>query len=179
MGKKRVYKEVEVMGLRKALEESKDKTESRRILTVKAKAEFGMSNEVISKLFGYSKFTVRDIIGKYNKGGLVGIISKGNRGGRRNENMTIESEKEFLAGFESSSKNGKIATVAAIKAEYETKVGKEVPKSTITRLLARHGWRKILPRPYHPKRNIEAQKEYKKTSALLSGNIKRHWVNDR
>jgi transposase len=43
-------------------------------------------------------------------------------------------------------------------------VGHEVHKSTISRLLRRHGWRKPMPRPVHPKASPEAQEQFKKTS---------------
>ncbi|MFL5660184.1 MAG: winged helix-turn-helix domain-containing protein [Ktedonobacteraceae bacterium] len=43
-------------------------------------------------------------------------------------------------------------------------MGHEVNKSTISRLLKRHGWRKPVPRPLHPKANPEAQAQFKKTS---------------
>jgi Winged helix-turn helix len=29
--------------------------------------------------------------------------------------------------------------------------------------LARHGWRKLMPRPFHPKRDLAAQDAFKKT----------------
>src|SRR5580704_5911495 len=35
-------------------------------------------------------------------------------------------------------------------------------KSTIYNLLARHGWRKLMPRPFHPRRDIAAQNAFKK-----------------
>jgi Winged helix-turn helix len=31
------------------------------------------------------------------------------------------------------------------------------------RLLNRHGWRKLVPRPVHPKANKEEQEQFKKT----------------
>jgi transposase len=45
-------------------------------------------------------------------------------------------------------------------------VGQQVHKSTISRLLKRHGWRKPVPRPVHPKANPEAQAQFKKTLRL-------------
>jgi hypothetical protein len=42
--------------------------------------------------------------------------------------------------------------------------------NTIYNLLARHGWRKLMPRPFHPKRNVAAQNAFKKTAfQMLSG----------
>jgi Winged helix-turn helix len=40
--------------------------------------------------------------------------------------------------------------------------GHETSKSTIYKLLARHGWRKLMPRPFHPKRDIAAQNAFRK-----------------
>ena len=48
------------------------------------------------------------------------------------------------------------------KAAYEKAIGHETSKSTIYNLLARHGWRKLMPRPFHPRRDIAAQNAFKK-----------------
>ena len=61
--------------------------------------------------------------------------------------MTITKEKELLNKFLKPVNTGKIATVAKIKETYDKKIGRKVHISTITRLLRRHGWRKVLPRP--------------------------------
>ena len=37
-------------------------------------------------------------------------------------------------------------------------------RSTIYRLLERHGWRKVVPRPRHPKADVAAQAAFKKTA---------------
>jgi hypothetical protein len=37
-----------------------------------------------------------------------------------------------------------------------------VARSTIYRLLGRHGWRKVVPRPRHPKTDLAAQSAFKK-----------------
>ena len=36
--------------------------------------------------------------------------------------------------------------------------------STVYNLLHRHGWRKLMPRPFHPKRNLAAQNAFKKAT---------------
>jgi len=51
-----------------------------------------------------------------------------------------------------------------LKAAYEKAIGHETSNSTIYNLLARHSWRKLMPRPFHPKRNIAAQNSIKKTA---------------
>jgi len=46
----------------------------------------------------------------------------------------------------------------------EERVGKSVAPSTIYRMLERHGWRKVVPRPRHPKANRAGQAACKRTS---------------
>jgi hypothetical protein len=37
----------------------------------------------------------------------------------------------------------------------------------IASMLHRHGWRKLMPRPFHPKRDLAAQNAFKKTAFLM------------
>jgi transposase len=90
------------------------------------------------------------------------------RGGRRNELMTLEEEKDFLKGFDLLGERGELVVVQKIKLALEERVGHGVHKTTIYRLLRRHGWRKICPRPRHPKQNQKALEEFKKR-ALQNG----------
>jgi hypothetical protein len=55
------------------------------------------------------------------------------------------------------------------KAAYEKTIGHETSKSTIYNLLARHGWRELMPRPFHPRRDIAAQNAFKKNGFPPSG----------
>jgi transposase len=85
------------------------------------------------------------------------------KGGRRNQHLTFEEEAEFLAPFLDSAAKGGILVVSQVQVAYEVKIGKAVPPSTVYRLLARHDWRKIVPRPQHPKADPAAQAAFKKT----------------
>jgi Winged helix-turn helix len=51
-----------------------------------------------------------------------------------------------------------------LNAAYEQAIGHSTSNSTIYNLLARHGWRKLMPRPFHPNRDIPAQDAFKKTA---------------
>jgi hypothetical protein len=44
-----------------------------------------------------------------------------------------------------------------LKAAYEKAIGHATSDSTVYNLLHRHGWRKLMPRPFHPKRDFAAQ----------------------
>lgn len=103
------------------------------------------------------------VIASYNRFGVVAIETLG-KGGRRRQSMTWEEEQAFLAPFSPRAERGEIATADQIKRAFEAQVGHAVHKSTISRLLKRHGWRKPVPRPVHPKANPEAQAQFKKTA---------------
>ncbi len=44
-----------------------------------------------------------------------------------------------------------------LKAAYEKAILHETSNGTVYNVLARHGWREQMPRPFHPKRDIAAQ----------------------
>ena len=77
--------------------------------------------------------------------------------------LRVEEEKQFLAPFFARARSGEIATATEVKLAFEAQVGHEVEESTIYRLLDRHGWRKLMPRPHHPKGSQEEQEHFKKT----------------
>jgi hypothetical protein len=64
--------------------------------------------------------------------------------------MSFAEEIEFLAEFEDLAEAGQIITVEGILKKFEEKTGKASNTSTIYKLLKRHGWRKVKPRPRHP-----------------------------
>jgi transposase len=90
------------------------------------------------------------------------------RGGRHRENLSVEEEDALLSQFTADASDGGIIVVSRIKSAYEQKLGQVVPKSTVYRMLARHDWRQIVPRPRHPKSDTEAQEDFKKTSRQSS-----------
>src|SRR5258708_25985510 len=112
--------------------------------------ENGVSKIVIIALHtGVSATTVHRVISTYNRQGPEARERPG-KGGRRHQYLTLPEEKEFLAPFFAQAESGEIATEAQIQHAYEAKVGHEVDESTVYRLLDRHGWRKLMPRPRHP-----------------------------
>src|SRR5260221_2592676 len=117
----------------------------------------------IAKHTGTTVAMVHQVIASYNRTGVAAVETPG-KGGRRRQSMTWEEEQAFLAPFFSRAERGEIATAGEIQRAFEAQVVHEVHKSTISRLLKRHGWRKPVPRPVHPKANPEAQAQFKKTS---------------
>src|SRR5712692_4048997 len=118
--------------------------------------------EEIARHCGVSKATVHQVISTYNRLGVVAVETPG-KGGRRHQYLRREEEEQFLAPFFARAEAGEIATVRQIWQAFETRVGEKVDDSTIYRLLDRHGWRKLMPRPRHPKADPQAQAQVKKT----------------
>jgi hypothetical protein len=81
--------------------------------------------------------------------------------------MTLEQEYTFLQLFFTRAERGELATIAQIQQAFEAEVGHRVHKRAIYRLLARHGWRKLVPRPRHPKTNLEEQAAFLKNFPAL------------
>jgi hypothetical protein len=113
-------------------------------------------------MLSWNTGTVRRIQSEFiRKGDSIFCIS--DRGGRHNQHLTIEEEDRFLAPFIKAAQVGGVIVATDIKQKYEELVGRKVPKSTIYRLLARHDWRQIVPRPKHPKSDPDVQETFKKT----------------
>jgi transposase len=118
----------------------------------------------IAKHCGVSTATVHQLISAYNRRGVAAVETPG-KGGRRHGYLSLAQEQAFLAPFFEQAKVGSIATAAQIKLAFEARVGQEVAETTIYRLLDRHGWRKLVPRPVHPKADPEEQAAFQKTSS--------------
>ena len=99
------------------------------------------------------------MISTYNRLGVQAVETLG-KGGRRHEYLTLQEEQSFLAPFFARAQRGEIATTGEIWRAFEARVGHRVDDSTIYRLLNRHGWRKLMPRPKHPNANPEVQEQF-------------------
>ena len=123
--------------------------------------ESGMTQPLIAAAMGVSLSTVNRAHMAYDHGGLDALKPKPS-GGRKRENMTSEEEKALLARFAKAAGAGEMLNIHDLKAAYERDIGHATSNSTVYNLLARHGWRKLMPRPFHPKRDIAAQDAFKK-----------------
>ena len=133
-----------------------------RIQCILLRATLGASAKNIAQVVGWTTGTVRVMHSQYAKEGDA-FFEIAQRGGRHRQNMTIEEEARFLEPFYDRAKSGGILVASEIKRAYEAMLGRQVAESTVYRMLARHGWRKIAPRPRHPKADPAAQAAFKKT----------------
>ncbi|MBI5249723.1 MAG: helix-turn-helix domain-containing protein, partial [Desulfomonile tiedjei] len=91
---------------------------------------------------GVARQTVHNWIAMYNRSGLDALLGPG-KGGRRNQLMNPEEEREFLAPFFELSRKGQIATVAEIKLALEEYVGRRIGHYTIYRFFGQKRMAKI------------------------------------
>jgi transposase len=149
--------------LRELLAMTRNKADFQRVQCVWLRILLGLSSVMVAKAVGWSPGRVKQVWSRYFADGESALIGKG-RGGRHRQNLTIEEEDRLLARFLETAKMGNILVVSDVKAAYEMAVGRGVPKSTVYRMLSRHGWRKISPRPRHPKNDPEQQEAFKKNT---------------
>jgi len=151
--------------LENALRKIKDKKHYQRLQMVFLRTK-GMTQPAIAEATGTSVSTVNRAHMAYDHGGLEALEPKPT-GGRINQNMTVEEEKTLLDRFAQAAGAGELLNIHEMKAAYEEAIGRPTSKSTIYALLERHGWRKLMPRPHHPERDLELQKRFKKKTFLL------------
>ena len=78
-------------------------------------------------------------------------------GARRNENMTLEEERKFLAQFAKAAGAAELLKIRALKIAYEVGDRASDERQYDLQSLGPHQWRKLMPRPFHPERDQEAQ----------------------
>ena len=141
---------------------TQDKKISRKLRVLILRYE-GCNNQTIAERVGISKTRVVHLVGEYYKTGLVEYASTKYGGNHRS--MSVEEEEAILQQFRERAEAGKVVIAQEIKQVFDEKLGRDTGRGYIYMLLARHGWRKVMPRSRHPKKadeeTIEATKKLK------------------
>lgn len=151
-----------VAALAERLKRANSHAEYQRIQCVLIRATLGSTAAQIAQLLGWSTATVHVIHSRWAKEGEALFDVRG-RGGRRHQHLSADAEADLLAPFAAQAQAGGLLHVSEIKRALEQQVGTAVAASTVYRMLDRHGWRKVVPRPRHPKADMQAQGAFKKT----------------
>ena len=122
----------------------------------------GWEAQGVAEAVGASRSTVYRRKAEFLDRGEAALFVEG-WGGRRNEVLTVAQEADFVAHFEEAARKGQMVTAATMLAELGQRCGRPVTPSTLYRILARHGWRKVVPRPRHPDADPERQEAFKET----------------
>jgi len=153
----------QVGAIHRAMLAAPNKSAFQRLQCLWLRARQDLSTEAIAQAVGLSVSHVRRVWSEYLRGGLAAGQGRP-KGGRRHQNLTLAQERAVLVPWQGQAKRGGLVTARGIKVDYEKRLGRAVPDSTVCRLLARHQWRRVTPRPRHPKDHPAARAAFKKTS---------------
>lgn len=148
--------------MKELLHQAKTLAEGRRIQAVLMRAAHDSTPMQIAEATGFTINTVRALHSQFLRMGEAVLVGRPGRGGARHRHLSPKEEQALLAKFFDKAKQGGVLEVSAIHEAYEKAIGKPASKSTVYRLLARHGWRKIAPRASHPKRDEALADPFKK-----------------
>jgi transposase len=153
--------------LRAWMQEAPDTDSLRRRLAIWLTVLGPYPARQIAGMLGVSTQAVWKWVGEYNRLGPDGLDRQG-RGGRRWALLTIEEEMALLARWEARAQAGDVVTAKQLHAEVAAAVGRDVSLAYVYRLLHRHHWRKVAPRPRHTRQDPAARAAFKQTSRTPS-----------
>lgn len=81
---------------------------------------------------------------------------------RNRANVDLAREKQILDEVLPNAASGGVVVIPQIKPAIEVKLGKTLALSSVYRMLARHGWRKLAPDTSHPQGDPTARDAWKK-----------------
>ena len=142
-------REIKRMFLVKGKKKIKDIKAYRRLHALYLRS-IGKTNKEITDILGFHPQYITSLVTKYIKSGIDAILT--DKRTSNNRRMSYADESKFLGQFLELADAGQILTVSKIHEKFDEVTGKSNNQSTIFRLLKRHGWRKVKPRPRHPGR---------------------------
>ena len=158
-------RDLSASGLRAAAARTPDARQARRILAI-AMVVDGHSRLVAARAGGMDRQTLRDWVHRYNAAGISGL-SDAHRSGRPSalSDEQMRELKDLVLAGPDLDRDGVVRwrcidLRSVIAARYEV----VVHERTVGKLLRRMGLSRVQPRPYHPKRDADAQEAFKKTS---------------
>lgn len=116
----------------------------------------------VAELVDLSKSRVQHIIEDFNRYGLDTFLDRENpEFHRQNAFLTKEQELAVLTSVEGQARKGLLVNSRLVKEALETRLDRTVSEMYVHDVLKRHGWRKVDPRPHHPKYNLPEQNAFK------------------
>lgn len=83
---------------------------------------------------------------------------------RNRATVGLEREGQILDEVLKGATDGAVLVIPGLKSALEGRLGRPVALSTVYRMLARHGWRKLAPDTRHPQGDPAAGEAWKKNS---------------
>ena len=148
---------------KKALRAAKTADELRMAQAVILPLTLGLSLNQTAKVIGRSVGATCKLRTRYCRVARREVEAPRSKRDLRNRaHATLEREAEILEEVLKDAMQGGIVIVPPLKEKIEEKLGKKVALSTIYRMLARNGWRKLAPDTAHPQGDATAREDFKK-----------------
>ena len=148
---------------------SRDGAQVRRLLAIALVLE-GCSRTEAAELSGMDRQTLRDWVHRYNDEGIAGLRSRSAPG-----RVPVLSEAQMAAlkalvieGPDPATNKVVRWRCVDLREEVARRFSVQVHESTIGKWLRQLGLTRLQPRPFHPKKDAEAQEAFKKTSPIWS-----------
>jgi Winged helix-turn helix len=144
------------------LKQGKDKTTYQRVQCVWLRAALELSAPPVAQALGWWLSAVHHGQARSLRHGSAALLGSG-RGGPAHAHLSVAQEQELLADFAVPAAPGGVVEAGPVRMADEAAVGHTVPQSTVYRLLNRHGWRKLTPRPRHVAASGVVQEAFQKS----------------
>lgn len=155
--------ENEMEKIKEAARKNKNKRVEKKLQVLIMRYE-RKSNEEISARTGYNVRYITTLMGQYQKQGLEEFIRI--KQTSHNRNLSEDQEKAVLKRYEQEAEAGHELTATEIRKGLEEVLKRETTPDYVYRVLHRHGWRKVMPRPKHPKAASEEEQDSSKKLSL-------------
>ena len=150
--------------LRRLAAQAEDAEQSRRLLAI-AMVKEGMSRAESALLTGMDRQTLRDWVHRYNEFGAAGLLSRKPPGVA--PKLTPEQMQELrqltVAGPDPERHDVVRWRCCDLRDEIAMRFGVEICERTVGKWLRKLGLTRLQPRPYHPKKDSDAEEAFKKT----------------
>lgn len=158
--------DLDASGLRLAARRSSSVAASRRMLALALVLE-GKSRTEAAQAAGMDRQTLRDWVHRYNEEGLAGLSDRhGDFGPKRL--LSPEQEAEVAAWVRAGPDLAEHGVVRWRRADLaraiEARFGIVLAERTMSTVLRRLGFRRLVPRPRHPGHDAAAQASFSATS---------------
>lgn len=94
-------------------------------------------------------------------------VRKTKRELRNRAAATLAREANLLDQVLDQASRGGVVVIPTLKPAFEKALGRGIALSTLYRVLARHGWRKLAPDTAHPKGDSSQREAFKKNSPAI------------
>ena len=157
--------ELDASGLRQAARRCRDARAARRMLALVLVLE-GASRSEAAHAAGMDRQTLRDWVHRYNAEGLAGLRDR--HGGGTPRLLTPEQEREVLRWVSEGPDLARDGVTRWRRSDLvraiERQFGVVMAERSVSDLLRRRGFRRLVPRPRHPGHDAAAKASFSATS---------------